>query len=88
MASTYGPVEIWMNEHVQRLCTNNCADFVYGFLETSSKKRSEYWLIWQFEGEATVSDLMQSKEFTYNVGTSSHKPFHIVYEASILHPLC
>ncbi|KAG7979291.1 hypothetical protein I3843_05G123300 [Carya illinoinensis] len=58
MASTYGAVEIWMNEHVRRLCTNNYADFVYGFLETSLKKRSEHWLIWRFEGEATVLDLM------------------------------
>ncbi|KAG7977263.1 hypothetical protein I3843_05G022600 [Carya illinoinensis] len=46
--------------------------------QPSSKKRSEHWLIWRSEGEATVSDLMQSKEFTYNVGTSSHQPFHIV----------
>lgn len=39
--------------------------------QSSSKKADEYWLIWRFEGEATLADLMQSKEFPYNVGTSS-----------------
>ncbi|KAL7171268.1 hypothetical protein ACSBR2_036002 [Camellia fascicularis] len=67
-ATEYGAVEIWMNERVRRACANSCADFVYGFLETSSKKGGEeYWLIWRFEGEATLSDLMLSKDFPYNV---------------------
>ncbi|GMP83189.1 hypothetical protein CsSME_00037200 [Camellia sinensis var. sinensis] len=57
-----------MNERARRACANSCADFVYGFLETSSKKGGEeYWLIWRFEGEATLSDLMLSKDFPYNV---------------------
>ncbi|XP_057961131.1 serine/threonine-protein kinase STN7, chloroplastic isoform X2 [Malania oleifera] len=68
-ATEYGAVEIWMNERVRRACTNSCADFVYGFLESSSKKGREYWLIWRFEGEATLADLMLSKEFPYNVET-------------------
>ncbi|CAL5350088.1 unnamed protein product [Camellia sinensis] len=67
-ATEYGAVEIWMNERARRACANSCADFVYGFLETSSKKGGEeYWLIWRFEGEATLSDLMLSKDFPYNV---------------------
>lgn len=66
-ATEYGAVEIWMNERVRRACANSCADFVYGFLESSSKKGAEYWLIWQFEGEATLYDLMLSRDFPYNV---------------------
>lgn len=66
-ATEYGAVEIWMNERVRRACANSCADFVYGFLESSSKKGGEYWLIWRFEGESTLADLMMSKEFPYNV---------------------
>ncbi|GFZ09881.1 serine/threonine kinase domain protein [Actinidia rufa] len=66
-ATEYGAVEIWMNERVRRACANSCADFLYGFLESSSKKGAEYWLIWRFEGEATLSDLMLSKDFPYNV---------------------
>ncbi|XP_022775816.1 serine/threonine-protein kinase STN7, chloroplastic isoform X2 [Durio zibethinus] len=68
-ATEYGAVEIWMNERVRRACANSCADFVYGFLEGSSKKGGEYWLVWRFEGDATLSDLIQSKEFPYNVET-------------------
>ncbi|KAJ9554033.1 hypothetical protein OSB04_018078 [Centaurea solstitialis] len=68
-ATEYGAVEIWMNERVRRACANSCADFVYGFREKSSKKgaEAEYWLIWRFEGESTLAELIQSKEFPYNV---------------------
>ncbi|KAJ3670684.1 hypothetical protein LUZ60_008110 [Juncus effusus] len=69
-ATEYGAVEIWMNERVRRACASSCADFVYGFLESKAKgKGEEYWLIWRFEGEDTLFDLMQSKEFPYNVET-------------------
>lgn len=66
-ATEYGAVEIWMNERVRRACPNSCADFVYGFVEKSAKKGKEYWLLWRFEGDSTLSDLMLSKEFPYNV---------------------
>ncbi|OVA06748.1 Protein kinase domain [Macleaya cordata] len=68
-ATEYGAVEIWMNERVRRACANSCADFLYGFLESSSKKGGEYWLVWRFEGDATLQDLMLSKDFPYNVET-------------------
>ncbi|CAN4123923.1 unnamed protein product [Withania somnifera] len=66
-ATEYGAVEIWMNERVRRACANSCADFLYGFLESSSKKGAEYWLLWRFEGETTLADLIQSRDFPYNV---------------------
>ncbi|XP_073003082.1 serine/threonine-protein kinase STN7, chloroplastic [Typha latifolia] len=70
-ATEYGAVEIWMNERVRRACSSSCADFVYGFLESKPKGKAggEYWLVWRFEGEDTLADLMQSKEFPYNVET-------------------
>ncbi|KAG8086308.1 hypothetical protein GUJ93_ZPchr0010g7446 [Zizania palustris] len=70
-ATEYGAVEIWMNERVRRACTSSCADFIYGFRESKAKGKGadEYWLIWHYEGEATLFDLMQSKEFPYNVET-------------------
>ncbi|KAJ0985782.1 hypothetical protein J5N97_004138 [Dioscorea zingiberensis] len=70
-ATEYGAVEIWMNERVRRACASSCADFVYGFLESSSKGKGsgEYWLVWRFEGEDTLAGLIQSKEFPYNVET-------------------
>ncbi|KAL6953298.1 hypothetical protein U1Q18_042493 [Sarracenia purpurea var. burkii] len=75
-ATEYGAVEIWMNERVRRACASSCADFLYGFLGTSSKKGGEYWLIWRFEGKTTLSDLMLSKDFPYNGknrGLQSHR---------------
>uniref|UniRef100_A0A1J3I990 non-specific serine/threonine protein kinase n=1 Tax=Noccaea caerulescens TaxID=107243 RepID=A0A1J3I990_NOCCA len=68
-ATEYGAVEIWMNERVRRACGNSCADFVYGFLEKSSKKGPEYWLLWKYEGDSTLAGLLQSKDFPYNVET-------------------
>ncbi|KAG1346990.1 serine/threonine-protein kinase STN7, chloroplastic [Cocos nucifera] len=70
-ATEYGAVEIWMNERVRRACASSCAEFVYGFLEKKSKGKGggEYWLIWRFEGEETLADLIVSKEFPYNVET-------------------
>ncbi|KAH0464303.1 hypothetical protein IEQ34_007089 [Dendrobium chrysotoxum] len=68
-ATEYGAVEIWMNERARRACSSSCADFVYGFRESSAKGKGkgEYWLIWRFEGVDTLSDLLTSKEFPYNV---------------------
>ncbi|CAM0954123.1 unnamed protein product [Alopecurus aequalis] len=70
-ATEYGAVEIWMNERVRRACASSCADFLYGFRESKAKGKGadEYWLIWRYEGEDTLSALMQSKEFPYNVET-------------------
>ncbi|KAL6609557.1 hypothetical protein ACP70R_039526 [Stipagrostis hirtigluma subsp. patula] len=70
-ATEYGAVEIWMNERVRRACASSCADFLYGFRESKAKGKGadEYWIIWRYEGEDTLFDLMQSKEFPYNVET-------------------
>lgn len=67
-ATEYGAVEIWMNERVRRACASSCADFVHGFIESSTGgKGDEYWLVWRYEGDATLADLMLSKDFPYNV---------------------
>ncbi|KAL3632552.1 hypothetical protein CASFOL_025536 [Castilleja foliolosa] len=61
-ATEYGAVEIWMNERVRTAVLILCTGFV-----RPAKKGVEYWLIWKFEGESTLADLVQSKEFPYNV---------------------
>ncbi|GAB2297066.1 Serine/threonine-protein kinase stn7, chloroplastic [Dionaea muscipula] len=68
-ATDYGAVEIWMNERVRRACASSCADFLYGFLEGSSKKGAEYWLLWRYEGDSTLQELLLSRDFPYNVET-------------------
>ncbi|KAJ7519106.1 hypothetical protein O6H91_20G023000 [Diphasiastrum complanatum] len=68
-ANEYGEVEAWMNERVRRACSTTCADYVHSFLESPRKgKKAEFWLVWRYEGEATLAELMASKEFPYNVG--------------------
>jgi serine/threonine protein kinase len=67
-ANEYGAVEAWMNERVRRACRRSCADFVSGFLDdTSPKGKEEFWLLWRFEGKATLADLMANRDFPYNV---------------------
>lgn len=89
-ANEYGAVEVWMNERVRRACPKACADYIYGFLEKSSKsKGEEYWLVWRYEGDATLADLMTSKDFPYNVeelilGKSSEGPKSFQRESKIV----
>ncbi|KAG6540872.1 hypothetical protein Mapa_017747 [Marchantia paleacea] len=67
-ANEYGAVEVWMNERVRRACSSSCADFIHGFRETLSKgKGEEFWLVWRYEGDATLDDLIKDKNFPYNV---------------------
>lgn len=46
--------------------------------QNSSKKGAQYWLLWRFEGEATLSDLMLSKDFPYNVSAVSYQSLEII----------
>lgn len=67
-ASEYGSVEVWMNQRVRRACASSCAEFVHGFVDSSNKGKSEeYWLVWKYEGAATLADLMCKKDFPYNL---------------------
>lgn len=73
----YGFLEVCYGTPILALSTRYLPDkilgvLIYAFLylsQTSAKKGSEYWLVWKFEGESTLADLVQSKEFPYNVGT-------------------
>ncbi|XP_024525647.1 serine/threonine-protein kinase STN7, chloroplastic isoform X1 [Selaginella moellendorffii] len=66
-ASEYGEVEAWMNQRVRRACPGKCADYLDGFKMRVNPKRKEFWLVWRYEGVATLADFMSSKDFPYNV---------------------
>ncbi|CAM6106867.1 unnamed protein product [Calypogeia fissa] len=66
-ALQYGAVEVWMNERVRRACSGSCADFISGFRENLGKGKDEFWLVWRYEGDATLDALMTDKSFPYNV---------------------
>lgn len=62
------------------LCLVVLSSLILTFLhlsQSSAKKGTEYWLIWKFEGKDTLADLLQSKEFPYNVGTFLNQRFSI-----------
>ena len=53
----------------QRVCPNRVPKFIDAF-EGPKEKRNErppLWLVWQFEGEGTLADAIQSKDFPENL---------------------
>lgn len=67
-ANEFGAVEIWMNERARRACRNSCASFIDGFLEKpAGSRRDEFWLVWRYEGNATLANVLADKDFPYNV---------------------
>lgn len=66
-----------MNERLMRAAPGQFAEFVTAFEESVSpkqkaklKSRNEpipLWLVWKFEGDYTLWNLMLKKEFPYNV---------------------
>ena len=64
-----------MNERVMRIGGRHCAEFVTAFEESSppspragsSPLDNAIWLVWKYEGDNTLFDLMEKKgEFPYN----------------------
>lgn len=60
-----------MNERLMRAAPGCFAEFITAFEaeETASKNKGPepLWLIWQYEGDYTLFDLMQKKDFPYNL---------------------
>lgn len=73
-ALEFGEAEVWMNERLMRAAPGCFAEFLTAFEaeETTSKTKNKgapepLWLIWQYEGDYTLWDLMQKKDFPYNL---------------------
>ncbi|DBA80997.1 TPA: hypothetical protein ACH3X2_007204 [Trebouxia sp. C0005] len=70
-AKEFGEAEVWMNERLMRAAPGCFAEFITAFEaeETASKNKGPepLWLIWQYEGDYTLFDLMQKKDFPYNL---------------------
>ena len=70
-ANEFGEAEVWMNERLMRAAPGCFAEFLTAFEaeETTSKNKGPepLWLIWQYEGDYTLWDLMQKKDFPYNL---------------------
>lgn len=58
-AKEFGVPEVWMNERLMRIAPKSFAEFLYAFEETSSKGADLLWLVWRYEGDYTLFDLLQ-----------------------------
>ena len=69
-AKEFGEAEVWMNERLMRAAPGCFAEFLTAFEaeeNTKSKGPEPLWLVWQYEGDYTLWDLMQKKDFPYNL---------------------
>ena len=71
-AKEFGEAEVWMNERLMRAAPGCFAEFLTAFeAEEAPSKNNKapepLWLIWQYEGDYTLWDLMQKKDFPYNM---------------------
>jgi len=66
-AFEYGPAEAWMNERLQRACPSRIPNFLDAFEGPMEGSKDTLWLVWDYEGEDTLYDAMQSKDFPENL---------------------
>uniref|UniRef100_A0A7S3VTM9 Protein kinase domain-containing protein n=1 Tax=Dunaliella tertiolecta TaxID=3047 RepID=A0A7S3VTM9_DUNTE len=75
-AKEFGQAEAWMNERMMRFSQKSVAEFITAFDGGSTgpqKKKKDsplddaVWLVWRYEGDNTLSDLIEDKDFPYNL---------------------
>jgi hypothetical protein len=57
-AKEFGEAEVWMNERLMRASKRKFAEFLTAFEEESPPGSGLLWLLWQYEGDCTLADLM------------------------------
>ncbi|KAL4852866.1 Serine/threonine-protein kinase stt7 [Chlorella vulgaris] len=66
-ATEFGEAEAWMNERMMRVAPKAAAQFITAFSDGKGAVGDSTWLVWDYEGDFTLADLMQKKEFPYNL---------------------
>jgi hypothetical protein len=74
-AKEFGVPEVWMNERLMRIAPRSFAEFLYAFEEDNGKQPDLLWLVWRYEGDYTLFDLLQ---------VSAQQPLHAVLNSN--HP--
>ncbi|EFN52381.1 hypothetical protein CHLNCDRAFT_26777 [Chlorella variabilis] len=69
-ATEFGEAEVWMNERMMRVSPQSAARFITAFSDGRGAVGDSTWLVWEYEGDYTLADLMQKKEFPYNLEQS------------------
>ena len=57
-AKEFGEAEVWMNERLMRASKRKFAEFLTAFEEDTPGGNGPLWLLWQYEGDSTLADLM------------------------------
>jgi len=65
-AKEFGRPEVWMNERMQRSAPGVIAEFITAFNEDDDVSQSPILLVWNNEGEYTLSNLMAKQDFPFN----------------------
>ncbi len=52
-----------MNERIMRIAPKSFAEFLYAFEEECAKGPDLLWLVWRYEGDFTLFDLLQQVRF-------------------------
>ena len=62
-AKEFGEAEVWMNERLMRASKRKFAEFLTAFEEDVPGGGGPLWLLWQYEGDSTLADLMTVRSF-------------------------
>lgn len=66
-ATEFGEAEVWMNERLTRAAPRHIAQYIGAFNDDNPAPGSPLWLVWKYEGDYTLSELMIKKDFPDNV---------------------
>ena len=62
-AKEFGEAETWMNERMMRAAPKMAAEFITAFADGDGREGEPLWLVWKYEGNYTLAELMQKKDF-------------------------
>jgi len=66
-ATEYGLAEAYMNDRVSRCAPETCAGYI-GALDGEKGTNEQVWLVFKYEGDSTLGDLVMQKDFTAAAG--------------------
>ena len=66
-ATEFGEAEVWMNERIMRSSPEIAATYITAFPDGPEPRPGDpLWLMWEFEGNKTLGDMMKVREFPRN----------------------
>lgn len=68
-ANEFGEAEVWMNERLARAAPTSCATFLTAYPDGPPRVGTPLALVWKFEGQNSLNDVMQARDFPINVET-------------------